>query len=114
MGFYGYEHEKDTNGQTPHLLAQMIWYFVDGYLNRYMESPEESKDDFLKFITSQRHSNMNIVFYKSTRTDRWWMEIPVGDNAANTHIMPCSYNDYLAATREEIPDRWLQAVKKFS
>lgn len=116
FGFYNIDLEKDSNGQTAHLCAQMIWYFVDGFLNRYPESPLENKEDFQKYITSLKNNGYQIVFYKSTRTDRWWMEVPINerDFAGSTHIMPCSYNDYLAATREEIPERWLAAMNKLS
>jgi arginase family enzyme len=114
IGFYNYNPASDKSGQTAHLNAQLIWYFVDGYLHRYPESPEEDKEDFLKFITTPKNGGYQLVFYKSRRTDRWWMEVPVGDDASNTHIMPCSYNDYLTASRSEVPERWLQAIKKFS
>jgi arginase family enzyme len=114
IGFYNYNPGLDINGQTAQLNAQLIWYFVDGYLNRYPESPSENQEDFLKFITTPNNGGFQMVFYKSRRTDRWWMEVPVGDEMNNAHIMPCSYTDYLAATRSEVPERWLQAVKKFS
>jgi formiminoglutamase len=116
VGFYNYVPSSDINGQTAHLCAQMIWYFVDGFLNRYPESPIENQDDFLKFITSIQNNSYQIVFYKSRRTDRWWMEVPINEREyeGTKHIMPCSYNDYVTATREEIPDRWLQAMKKLS
>jgi formiminoglutamase len=116
VGFYNYAPAKDRDGQTAHLAAQMIWYFVDGVMNQYPESPNENKDDFTKFITSIQNNNYQIVFYKSKRTDRWWMEVPINEKEfrGTMHIMPCSYNDYLSATREEIPERWLQAVKKFT
>lgn len=115
-GFYNMDLSRDRDGQTAHLCAQMIWYFVDGYLNRYPESPSESSDEFLKFITSLQNNAYQIVFYKSTRTDRWWMEVPIGDREfeGSNYIMPCSYSDYLAATREEIPERWMAAMKKLS
>jgi arginase family enzyme len=116
IGFYNYLPEKDRDGQTAHLCAQLVWYFVDGYLNRYPESPLENKEDFLKFITSIQNNSYQIIFYKSKRTDRWWMEVPINERefTGSVHIMPCSYNDYLAATREELPDRWMQAMRKFS
>jgi len=116
IGFYQYDLSKDRDGQTAHLVAQMIWYFIDGFLNRYLEHPNESKDDFLKYTASIQNNAYNIVFYKSKRTDRWWMEVPVNekDFAATNYIMPCSYNDYLAAAREELPDRWWRAMKKLA
>jgi arginase family enzyme len=116
FGIFNYDPEADRDGQTAHLSAQMVWYFVDGFLNRYPESPAENKEDFLKFIANIRNNNYQIVFYKSKRTDRWWMEIPLDEREfkGSAHIMPCSYNDYLMATREEIPERWLAAAKRMS
>ena len=116
IGFYNYAPEKDKDGQTAHLVAQMIWYFVDGVMNQYPESPMENKEDFTKFITALDNNHYQIVFYKSKRTDRWWMEVPINEKefSGTRHIMPCSYNDYLAATRDEIPERWLNALKKFT
>ena len=116
IGFYNYLPEKDRDNQSAMLCAQMIWYYVEGFNNRYPESPAENKDEFTKFITSIENNAYQIVFYKSPRTDRWWMEIPITDKELGTEpfIIPCSYNDYLTATREEVPDRWLFAVKKMS
>ena len=30
------------------------------------------------------------------------------------HLIPCSYQDYELALKDEVPDRWLQAYKKLS
>ncbi|MCX6351572.1 MAG: formimidoylglutamase [Bacteroidetes bacterium] len=116
IGFYEFNPANDLNGQTAHLIAQMVWYFTDGFLNRYNENPIDNRDEFLKFITSLQDNNYQIVFYKSKRTDRWWMEVPINEKEFDnsTHIIPCSYNDYVAATKEQIPDRWWQAMKKLS
>ncbi|WP_449439971.1 formimidoylglutamase [Pedobacter steynii] len=39
IGFYEFNPAFDTNGQTAMLLAQMVWYFVDGYYNRKKDFP---------------------------------------------------------------------------
>ena len=115
-GVFSLAPEKDIQSQTAHLAAQMIWYFVDGFMSRYPESPTENKDEFLKFITSIQNNAYQIVFYKSKRTDRWWMEVPINERefAGSHHIIPCSYKDYQTATKEELPERWWQAMKKLS
>ena len=116
FGVFSLAPEKDIQSQTAHLAAQMIWYFVDGFMSRYPESPTENKDEFLKFITSIQNNAYQIVFYKSKRTDRWWMEVPINERefAGSHHIIPCSYKDYQTATKEELPERWWQAMKKLS
>lgn len=117
IGFYEYIPEHDPLGQTAHLIAQMIWYFVEGYEQRYLENPYENKSDFTKYITNIQNNAYHIVFYKSIRTGRWWMEVPITDLQSSVitqqHMLPCSYEDYELATRNEIPERWWQALKKY-
>ncbi|MDZ4838628.1 MAG: arginase family protein [Bacteroidota bacterium] len=117
IGFYNYGSESDNNGQTTHLVAQMIWYFIEGHLNRYAESPNENIEDFLKYISHLNNHEYQIVFYKSKRTDRWWMEVPIVDQETENNVkfyLPCSYEDYLQASQDVIPDRWLSALRKLS
>jgi hypothetical protein len=45
------------------------------------------------------------------------MEVPSSESRRNQkkfHFVPCSYADYQMACREEIPERWLKAMAKFS
>jgi arginase family enzyme len=116
IGIYGFDATKEDDGQTAHQVAQMIWFFVEGIFNRVQESPTENKDQFLKFITNLKSNGQQISFYKSKNTDRWWMEVPIGETkfANNRHIIPCTYNDYIVASSEDIPDRWWQTMKKLS
>ncbi|MSQ79906.1 MAG: arginase [Flavobacteriaceae bacterium] len=111
----GYNPDKDYHGHSAMLIAQMIWYFVDGIMSRQRENPEESPDSFTKYIVGLNEKVDEIVFYKSNRSDRWWMEVPNPHNRNEHHgpyLVPCSYNDYLQATKEEIPDRWWNAYQK--
>lgn len=117
MGVHSIEAEKDQRGQTMHLAAQMMWYFAEGYANRNMESPIENTDDFFKYITNLKNHAYQIIFYKSKITDRWWMEVPINtDNPTleSQKVIPCAYDDYVAASNDEIPDRWWHALKKLS
>jgi formiminoglutamase len=44
------------------------------------------------------------------------MDVPVKTNYKNIyerhHLVPCSYNDYETACKDDIPDRWWQAYQK--
>ncbi|MEA3495662.1 MAG: formimidoylglutamase [Bacteroidota bacterium] len=114
IGIFEYNPEFDNNNQTSRLIAQMIWYFVDGYLQRDNEINVKNNENFIKYITSDNNNSYQIIFYKSKKTNRWWMEIP-GDKAKNyedKQIIPCSYKDYIEATQGEIPERWLKALQK--
>jgi len=115
-GFFEFNPRYDKYGQTAKLLAQMIWYFLEGFGNRCEDFPKENDSKYLKFIVNVHGINEDLIFFKSKLTDRWWMQLPVSEDKATQlrrHIMvPCSHNDYLIAAKNEIPDRWWQAYQK--
>ena len=58
-----------------------------------------------------------MTFWKSIKSDMWWMEVPVGGRGRvrrKNKVLPCSYDDYQLACKEELPERWLKAFHKFS
>ena len=61
---------------------------------------------------------MNLIFYKSLKTGRWWIEIPFLPNVNNKlkkhTLLPCMHSDYVQATQGEIPERWYKAYRKNS
>lgn len=116
-GFYEFNPRYDRNGQTAHLLAQMIWYFTEGYFGCKKDHPFGTHNDFVKYRTFLEGGVHEVLFYKSNRTDRWWMQIPyppAGDRSKNErfHIIPCSYQDYQQACNGEMPDRWWKTYQK--
>ncbi|MDZ7742702.1 MAG: formimidoylglutamase [Bacteroidota bacterium] len=116
MGIYELNPSWDVNGQTSHLAAQMIWYFIDGFYNRKKEFLHKSKKHFLKYMVSIKDHKEQLVFYKSRISDRWWMEVPVKSSLrikfTRHHFIPCSYTDYQTALNNDIPDRWWKAYQK--
>jgi arginase family enzyme len=117
IGFYELNPEYDINGKTAHLLAQMIWCFLDGFYSRKNDFPSRSNADYLRFHVVLE-DKYDINFYKSKKSDRWWMEIPYPshkDLKFERHtLIPCSPKDYDMAMNNEIPDRWWQTYQKLS
>jgi arginase family enzyme len=117
IGFYEYNPLFDPSGQTAHLIAQMIWYFIDGFYSRLNDFPVDKKSsDYRKFMVKLSNRDDELVFYKSKKSDRWWMEV---DCAATVkakyerhYLVPCSQSDYEYALEDDIPDRWWQAYQK--
>lgn len=112
----GINISNDINNQTAKLAAQIIWYVVDGFMARHRENPEENPDDFFKFVIGLKDNAHSINFYKSKRTERWWMEVPTHVNRHahhGPHMVPCSYQDYQQACKDEIPERWWNMYQKF-
>lgn len=118
FGIYEYNPELDERGFTAQLVAQMLWCFVDGFYHRTDDIPVDDSKDYSKYRVSVMGGSHEIVFYKSLKSDRWWMNIPVPAGNQNKferhHIVPCTYDDYEVATREEMPDRWWRTFQKFA
>lgn len=100
LGIYGYYSFLPQQAISAQLIAQMMWYVIEGIYFKNKEGDLEDKDNFNIYYLSSGH--MKMAFYQSKVTKRWWMKIKEG------LIVPCSYSDYVRSTRNEIPDRWLK------
>ncbi len=106
-GLFELAPDNDLNDQTSHLAAQTIWYFIDGLAFRIKENPADKHSHTKKFIVHMNAIDQDLTFYKSNVSDRWWLEIPVKNNATNHNFfISCSYEDYQQACNNEITDRW--------
>jgi arginase family enzyme len=117
LGIYEYVPSLDNRMMTASLIAQMIWYFLEGAGNRKNDWPDSSNSQFTVYNLTLRENNDEIQFLKSNVTGRWWMEIPLNKTKKKLdrhQLVPCSYNDYQKACNNEIPERWWQALKKLS
>ena len=115
FGIFNYQNVNDVSDK---LLAQIIWYFIDGVGNRKGDFPVGSKADYTKFRVFQQESNNELIFYKSNKSERWWLEVPYppvnGKKYERHHIIPCNKEDYDNATKNEIPDLWWKTYHKLS
>ncbi|TWJ03459.1 arginase family enzyme [Mucilaginibacter frigoritolerans] len=117
IGFYEFNPAYDNNGQTAMLLAQMIWYFIDGVYNRKKDFPLNPKSQYLIYKTSLKHEEHELVFVKSKKSDRWWMQVPYptgGSKNERFHLVPCLYDDYKTAVSGEMPDLWWRTYQKLN
>ncbi len=104
FGIYGYLPQQDLHELSAKQISQMLWYFIDGKNRSKQEASIEDRDYFNEYHTS--FNEVESVFLQSKKTGRWWMQLP------NKKIIPCSYNDYVQASRNEIPERWLRAQER--
>lgn len=98
------------------LIAQMIWYFIDGVSQRVGDFPVCTKKDYVKFIVHIDDFKNELVFYKSNKSERWWLEVPF-PSATNAkydrhHLVPCNFDDYERAMKNEIPNLWWKTYQK--
>ncbi len=114
IGFYEYNPAQDIKQQTAGVVATMIWYFMEGFYTR-KEDIDVSGPQYTKYLVSVDTREGKLIFYKNTFTEKWWMEVPYPEEnskMARNSIVPCSYNDYLMASKGEIPQRWTSTHSK--
>lgn len=104
IGLFGYQAELDKNHMTAIQMAQMIWYLLDGIQKGKKEAPLSDSDRFKEFHIA--FADIETNFLQSKSTGRWWMQ------THNNEWTPCSYKDYLIASDNEIPERWLRALER--
>lgn len=104
VGLYGYLPDRDVHQLTAKQLAQMLWYFIDGRSRGKREASLEEKDSFNEFHLA--FAEVETTFLQSKKTGRWWMQLP------DKKFIACSYKDYLLASSNEIPERWLRAQER--
>lgn len=112
FGIYEYTSNYSETGNM--LIAQMIWYFIEGVNYRSNENTLSAKKEFTKYQVPIEDEV--LVFFKSPRTGRWWIEIPFISNS-NTKLkrhtlLPCNHEDYLEACNQVIPERWYKTKRK--
>ena len=110
FGIFNHNNSK----QEAVLIAQIIWYFIEGFHYRSNEYPFGSRENYLKYIVPLEDEE--LIFFKSHKTERWWIEIPFISNVNNklkrNTLLPCTHEDYLGASASEIPERWWKAQRK--
>ena len=109
VGFF----EIPSTLMTDQLLAQMIWYLIEGVQLRFNEYPVNTKD-FLKYSVTL--SDQIMIFYKSDKSNRWWIELTnnsyLNNKIKSTTLIACTEKDYLDSMQDKIPERWYNAVKR--
>ncbi|WP_222981659.1 formimidoylglutamase [Flagellimonas meishanensis] len=107
-------YEGENSHQAFQMIAQIIWYFIEGLSFRIKEHPTSKSEDFTKFTVPT--DTEELIFYKSHLTERWWVEVPsILPEHTKTNspaLLPCTEGDYLDACNQNIPERWFKAYKK--
>ena len=111
IGFYGYHPKKDKGDQTAQLIAHLIWYFIEGIYNRKRDFPA-STDGMIEYIISFKDYDHNATFWKSTKSGRWWIQVD-SDTEGKHELIPCTYEDYQMACKDELTERILTILGRY-
>lgn len=115
FGVFEVDAKLDNARQTSKLVAQIIWYYFEGYVNRKHDFPKALLTDYTKYEVQIDEIDFPIVFYKSNKSNRWWIEVQGSSNIEGkkeTMVVACAESDYQSACMNEIPDRWWVNFKK--
>lgn len=104
IGIYGYDVQHDKDELTAKQIAHMIWYVLDGRSRGKREAQLDQRDSFNEFHLA--FAEVETTFLQSKKTGRWWMQLP------DKRYIACSYKDYLLASSNEIPERWMRAQER--
>jgi hypothetical protein len=104
IGIYGYGVEDDQHSLTAKQISSMLWYLLDGRSRGKTEASIDDRDAFNEYHIA--FAEIGTTFLQSKRTGRWWMQLP------DQHFIACSYKDYMMASTNEIPERWLRAQER--
>ncbi len=104
IGVYSYRPERDVENLTAKQISQMLWYFMDGFSRNKREAALEDRESFNEFHTL--FSDVDTVFLQSKKSGRWWMQMP------DKNFIACSHKDYVTASNNELPERWLRAQER--
>ncbi len=104
IGIYGFDPSKDKDDLTAKQISHMIWYVMDGRSRGRREAKLDEKDSFNEYHMA--FAEVQTTFLQSKKTGRWWMQLP------DSKFIACSYKDYLLASSNEIPERWLRAQER--
>jgi len=106
------DFDEASNGAS--LIGQILWYFIEGVNFRFDEG--DLDDQRMYTLYKVPINDEVLLFRKSNRSGRWWIELPIISSVNNKlktqTLLPCTYGEYLGATNQEIPERWFKARQK--
>jgi formiminoglutamase len=115
VGIFNF-YSNDLSPAGEELIAQLLWYAIEGYANRKGDFPIGKKSSYIKYHVTFDQDGQELLFLKSDKSGRWWMEVPYpaikGQKFERHHLVPCTYNDYQEAMKGNIPDLWWRTHQK--
>jgi formiminoglutamase len=106
VGIFGYETQNDIQELGALQIAQMMWYYIDGFYSLQQEKDFSHTELYKEYITA--FADENIKFYQNIENNKWWMQMPNGNRIA------CNYEDYIQASQNDIPEMWLRHQERLN
>ncbi len=119
LGLFEVNPHYDNRGQTAHMVAQGLWYFIEGFFLRNHDNPQLFPENCKRFFVKMEEPDMDLEFYKSKLSDRWWVHVPCENEEmqeiySSQLMLPCTYGDYLQALKGELPALWMKYYQRLN
>ncbi len=116
LSCFGIFNPVHAHGHDSAIVAHTLWYLIDGIESRKGDFPIGSKKEYMRFTVIMDNEFQELVFYKSNKSERWWMEVPYPPSEQvkfeRHHLVPCDQQDYENAMQNELPDLWWRTYQK--
>jgi formiminoglutamase len=109
FGLFEVDPEKDQYELTTKLSAQILWYYIEGLINRQVNGAGLEENRIIYQVDVEDVSKP-LVFCKNTLTNQWWMQFQAYKDEPIT--LACSEEEYRQAANNDIPDLWLKYIQK--
>ncbi len=118
FGLFEHNPDLDLRNLGAQLAGQIVWHFLDGVYNQVADFPKCDKSEYTRYVVDLPNIDHEVVFLKSGRSDRWWMDIPYPptnkQHAERTLTVPCTYATYEEAAQGDLPDAWWRMFQKLA
>lgn len=107
-----YNYKAKNNMPDDLLMAEILWYFIEGKNSVREQSDFENKEDFEIFHV--QIPEQHLMFFHNMKTEQWWLGLNEPDDSeiSARNMVPCSLKDYEDSLKGRIPDRWWKSFKK--
>ncbi len=105
FGVFNYFSDFDFRDTGSKLISQIIWHFIDGYMQNPSENPENGLKNFEQLHVFCEIISTDLLFIKSKKTNRYWLMIENRQEKTKSIFLPISKNDYLEAASNRISDQ---------
>ncbi len=109
FGLFEILPDADNREITIKLSAEIIWYFLEGFINRHQEN-KWSAENKITYRVEINQMDKPLVFFQDTVTERWWVEVQ--SISGEKIVVACSEEEYRQAASNEIPEIWLNYIQK--
>jgi hypothetical protein len=118
IGLFEHNPDLDHRHLGAELCGQVVWHILEGIFSQKADYPKCAKESYQRYVVDLENVRHEVVFYKSPRSDRWWMEVPFpprkGNDLRRELLISCSYEDYQEAAHGNLPDRWWKTFQKLA